>query len=60
MINDWFEEPRQGRDLGSGSSAHESYHWAAVHSLTRRVPVLEQCKIRICLGLSRFLHNCPC
>ena len=25
MINFWFKEPRQGRDLGSGPSAHESY-----------------------------------
>ena len=29
-----------------------------VHSLTGRVPVFKQHKIRICLGLSRFLRNC--
>ena len=46
MINDWFEEPQKVRDPGSGTSVNESYHWAALHSLTRRVPVFEQCKAR--------------
>ena len=40
MINDWFEEPQRGRDLGSGTSVHELYHWAALHSLTRRVSLI--------------------
>ena len=47
MINNWYEE----------SSVHESFHWASLRSLTRGVPVFKQCKVRICLGLSRFLHN---
>ena len=34
------------------------YYWAALHSLTRRVPAFEQCKVRICL--SKFLHNWLC